>query len=268
MQMGDQPVSSTLAAAVAGDVAGIRVSCEPATKVLRVTLDSGTGNRLGLAQIERLLDVATRLGALDAAADECRVVVLDAAGADFCHGANLADPTLVARLNEGRAARIDFASCGQALVARWREIPVPTVAVARGHVVGAGACLFLASDCRVAAPGTAIRFPEVDRGMHLGWGIVPRLVSLLGEARALRLALLGEAIDVAQLADAVTVTADPDGEAQRLTALLAGKPPLAARAILAVLRQSLADADAAAQSDAVRWADTLESADFAEAMAA
>lgn len=255
-------------AAIAGSVAGVRVACEPAAKLLRVTLDNGPGNRLGLAQIERLLDIATQLGALDAAADTCRVVVLDAIGADFCHGANLADPALVARLNEGRAARIDFAACGQALVSRWREIPVPTLAVAGGHVVGAGACLFLASDFRVAAPGTAVRFPEVDRGMHLGWGIVPRLVSLLGEARALRLALLGEAMAVEALADVVTVTGDPAGDAHGLAGQLAGRPPLAVRAILAVLRESTSSVDAAARTDPQRWADTLESADFGEAMAA
>lgn len=265
--MDAQPGVDAVTGVLAGDGAGVRVALEPAARLLRVTLDSGPGNRLGLAQIERLLDIATRLGALEAA-DACRVVVLDAAGADFCHGANLTDPALVARLNEGRAARIDFAACGQALVSRWREIPVPTVVVASGHVVGAGACLFLASDFRVAAPGTTVRFPEIDRGMHLGWGIVPRLVSLLGEARALRLALLGEALDVAVLADAVTVSGDPAAEARALAAQLAGRPPLAVRAILAVLRQSTDSVDAAAQADAQRWADTLESADFAEAMAA
>lgn len=266
--MDAQAGTDAVTSAIVGDGAGVRVALEPATKLLRVTLDNGPGNRLGLAQIERLLDIATRLGALEAVADACRVLVLDAAGPDFCHGANLTDPALVARLNEGRAARIDFAGCGQALVSRWREIPVPTVAVAGGHVVGAGACLFLASDFRVAAPGTTVRFPEVDRGMHLGWGIVPRLVSLLGEPRALRLALLGEASAVEALADVVTVTGDPAGEAQRLAAQLAGRPPLAVRAILAVLRQSTDSVDAAAQADAQRWADTLESADFAEAMAA
>lgn len=266
--MGERSGGDPVMAAVAGDAAGVRVAREPDEHLLRVTIDNGPGNRIGLAQVERMLDIAARLGTLDAAADECRVVVLDAAGPDFSHGANLTDPALMARLNEGRDARIAFADCGQALVSCWRAIPVPTIAVATGHVVGAGACLFLASDFRVAAPGTAVRFPEVDRGMHLGWGIVPRLVSLLGESRALRLALLGEALDVAALADAVTVTGDPAGEAQRLARRLAAKPPLAARAILDVLRQSVCSGDVAAESDARRWADTLESADFAEAMAA
>ncbi|MCL4722284.1 MAG: enoyl-CoA hydratase/isomerase family protein [Gammaproteobacteria bacterium] len=236
--------------------------------LLRVTVDNAPGNRIGLPQMERLLDIAKRLGMLEPAADECRVVVLDAVGPDFSHGANLSDPLLIARLGEGRGARIAFALSGQALVSSWRAIPVPTIAVAAGHVVGAGACLFLASDFRVAAPGTLIRFPEVDRGMHLGWGIVPRLVSLLGETRALQLALLGEAVDVAALADVVTVVSDPSTEAQRQAGRLAGKPPLAVRAILDVLRRSAGMMDRAAVQDAQRWTDTLDSADFSEAMAA
>lgn len=257
-----------LIARLCGDEAGIHVTLDHAARILSVTLDCGPGNRLGLAQIERLHDVATRLGALAAGDDVCRVVVLDAVGNDFCHGANLTDPALMARLNQGRVARIAFARCGQELVARWRAIPVPTVAAAQGHVVGAGACLFLAADFRCAAPAAQVRFPEIDRGMHLGWGIVPRLVSLLGEARALRLALLGEALDVSGLADCVAVDADVSAQVQRLSSQLAGKPPLALRAILAVLRDARADAGAASAEDAARWADTLESRDFAEAMAA
>lgn len=266
--MGERSGGNPVIASIADDAAGIRVTHQPDRHLLRVTIDNTPGNRLGLAQIERLRDVAARLGAMDAAADECRAVVLDAAGPDFSHGANLTDPALMARLNEGRDARESFAACGQALVSCWRAIPVPTLAVATGHVVGAGACLFMASDFRVAARGTVVRFPEVDRGMHLGWGIVPRLASLLGEPRALRLALLGEALGVDVLADVVAVTDDPAGEGQALAERLAGKPPLAARAILDVLRQSMHRGDSAAETDAQRWADTLESADFAEAIAA
>ena len=253
---------------IKGHDAGIGVTQEPVGPLLRVTIDNAPGNRLGLSQLMRLLDIAQHLGELDTAEDVCRVVVLDAAGRDFSHGANLSDPQLMAKLAEGRDAQVAFALSGQALVSSWRRIHVPTIAVATGHVVGAGACLFMASDFRIAAPETQIRFPEIDRGMHLGWGIVPRLVSLLGETRALRLALLGEALDVAELTDVVTVATNPSVEAQRQAGQLAAKPPLAVRAILDVLRQSADVMDSAAEQDAQRWADTLASADFSEAMAA
>ncbi|MCX5849486.1 MAG: enoyl-CoA hydratase/isomerase family protein [Deltaproteobacteria bacterium] len=258
----------TVVTEITGSSEGVRVGYEPAHALLRVTIDNGPGNRIGLAQVGRLLDIATRLSTLESAADECRVVVLDAVGADFSHGANLSDPALIARLSEGHDARLAFARRGQELVSRWRAIPVPTIAVATGQVVGAGACLFMASDFRIAAPATAIRFPEIDRGMHLGWGIVPRLLSLLGEPRTLKLALLGEALDVSDLADTVTVACDPPGEVLCLAAGLAAKAPLAVRAILDVLRQSQLASGAGADTDAERWADTLASADFAEAMAA
>lgn len=246
---------------------GIHLALAAGAAVIRVTLDNGAGNRLGLAQIERLHDIASKLGALTPE-DTGRVVVLDAAGPDFSHGANLADPALIEKLAEGYDARLAFARLGQALIAAWRAIPVPTIAVAQGNVVGAGACLFLASDFRIAAPGATIRFPEIDRGMHLGWGIVPRLTALLGEPRALRLALLAEGMNIADMGDVVTVTEDLQAEASRLTAQLSAKPPLAARSILKVLRASVPGGEAAADRDAERWAETLASEDFAEAMAA
>jgi 2-(1,2-epoxy-1,2-dihydrophenyl)acetyl-CoA isomerase len=253
---------------IIGGIEGVRVGYEPAHALLRVTIDNGPGNRIGLAQVGRLHHIATRLGALESAADPCRVVVLDAVGPDFSHGADLSDPALIAHLSEGHDAQVAFARSGQELVSRWRAIPVPTIAVATGRVIGAGACLFMAADFRIATPGTVIRFPEVDRGMHLSWGIIPRLVSLLGEPRALRLALLSEAVEVSALADTVTVTGDPPGEALGLAERLAAKPPLAARAILDVLRQSQPGLDTAADTDPERWAGTLASEDFAEAMAA
>lgn len=265
--MSEQSAGDFVLAGIIGHDRGIRVLYEPADTVLRITIDSGRGNRIGLQQMDRLLDIAKCLGRLEAA-EACRVVVLDAAGPDFSHGANLSDPGLIARLGEGREAQVAFARCGQALVSCWRTMPVPTIAVATGHVLGAGACLFMASDFRIASPGTLVRFPEVDRGMHLGWGIVPRLVSLLGETRALQLALLGDALEVATLADAVTVANDPPAESVRQAVRLATKPPLAIRAILDTLRKSSGMVDAAAADDAERWADTLASADFAEAMAA
>lgn len=264
LSAGEDPVI----AALTGSEGGVRVAHDTCARLLRVTLANPPGNRLGLAQVERLHDIAGRLRALDAGADACRVVVLDAEGADFSHGANLSDPELSARLVAGREAQIAFARCGQALVSRWREIPVPTIAVATGHVVGAGACLFLASDFRVADATMRVRFPEIDRAMHLGWGIVPRLVALLGEARALRLAVLAEPLDGGALADVVTLAGDPAGETMQLAARLAGKPPLAVRAILRVLREAQRVSDTSAGRDAEAWADTLASADFGEAMAA
>lgn len=265
--MNDQSASPSVVTEIVGSADGICVAFEPARALLRVTLDNGPGNRLGLAQIERLHDLAGRLGVL-AATDGCRALVIDAVGKNFSHGANLADQQLTEQLSRGRSAQIAFACLGQELVSRWRAIPVPTIAVATGQVVGAGACLFMASDFRIASTATTIRFPEIDRGMHLGWGIVPRLVDVLGEPRALQLALLGEPLDTSALSDVVTVVADPASEALQLAARLAAKPPLALRAILEVLRNAHCTSAAAADADAQRWADTLASDDFAEAMAA
>ena len=246
---------------------GIGLILDPQQHLLRIELDNPPGNRLGLAQLTRLHSIATALGDLKPT-DKIRSVILKAQGPDFSHGANLSDPDLAGKLAEGRTARMEFARLGQNLIDQWARAAVPTIAVASGHVVGAGACLFFASDFRIASPTTQVRFPEIDRGMHLGWGIVPRLVSLLGRTRATRLALLAEPLGVQDLGDVLTVADAPDAAGLDLALTLAAKPPLAVRTILRTLRAAANSGSEVANQDAEQWADTLASEDFAEAMAA
>ena len=120
--------------------------------------------------------------------DDVRVVVLRGAGGFFSGGADLmsfmaafqtTDRTTVADL--GRRA-------GEALA----SLPQITVAFVEGHCVGGGVVLAAACDLRWAAEGAWFSIPELDIGMPLTWGALPRLVQLLGESRALDLVLSGE----------------------------------------------------------------------------
>ena len=57
----------------------------------------------------------------------------------------------------------------------------PDVAAALvGHVVGGGFLLAAACDLRVAAAETCFLIPEVDLGVPLLWGGLPRLIVELG----------------------------------------------------------------------------------------
>lgn len=68
-------------------------------------------------------------------------------------------------------------------------IPAVTVAELRGPVVGGGLVLAAACDLRVAADDTYFSIPEVDLGLPLGWGGVPRLVREIGPALTRELVL-------------------------------------------------------------------------------
>ncbi|HLU01649.1 MAG TPA: enoyl-CoA hydratase/isomerase family protein, partial [Advenella sp.] len=61
-----------------------------------------------------------------------------------------------------------------------------------GLNVGGGIALTLACDWRVMAQSAYLYVPEVQIGIPLGWQTIPRVVNLVGPARAKQIVLLGE----------------------------------------------------------------------------
>jgi methylglutaconyl-CoA hydratase len=70
-----------------------------------------------------------------------------------------------------------------------------TLARIHGHAVGGGFVLALACDFRIAAEDASFRVPEVELGVPLTWGGVPRLIHEVGAARAREILLRCEAFD-------------------------------------------------------------------------
>src|SRR6185437_9411792 len=64
-----------------------------------------------------------------------------------------------------------------------------TVASIHGHCVGGGVVLASACDLRIAADDTRFSIPEVDLGIPLAWGGIPRLVREIGPARTKELVM-------------------------------------------------------------------------------
>jgi len=140
--------------------------------------------------------------ALERALDEAevRVVLLTGAGRGFCAGQDLSERDV-----SPGAAPIDLSvSLGShynPLVRRLRELPKPVVCAVNGVAAGAGANLALACDIVVAARSASFvqSFARIglvpDSG---GTWFLPRLV---GAARAMGLALLGEKLAAEQAAE-------------------------------------------------------------------
>lgn len=230
-----------------------------------VRLDAPPQNRMSLAMMHALADAFDALAA-DAA---LRAVVLQAAGPTFCAGADLRDPALAEKMTAGEAGRREVALLGERLVTSLAQLPVPTVVAARGAVVGAGGCLFTVADFRCIGPDVELSFPEVDRGMHLGWRILPRLAREFGPQRARRLTLLAEKLPAAELAPGfASLSKAPEAEALALAKVLAAKPPLAVRSITRALRRHDAAGLALADADVADFVATVASEDFAEALSA
>jgi len=90
----------------------------------------------------------------------------------------------------------EVAARGQALFARIEKLGVPTAAAIDGFALGGGLELALACDYRVAAESyeRTLGLPEVQLGIHPGFGGSVRAVELLGAPVALDLMLTGRSL--------------------------------------------------------------------------
>jgi enoyl-CoA hydratase len=72
-----------------------------------------------------------------------------------------------------------------------RDIPVPTLAAIHGPAIGAGLCVALGCDLRVAATGAKLGLNFTKLGIHPGMGATWTLPRLVGPARAAELLYTG-----------------------------------------------------------------------------
>ncbi len=149
-------------------------------------------------------------------------VLLTGSGAQFSAGADLNDARGWADGQQPLVVRREVASLGYRMCKAWEEMPQITIAAIEGYAVGGGLALSLACDWRVLARNAFVSLPEIALGIPLTWGTVPRLVNLLGPAKAKRLTILCERL-TAQQAEAlglVDEVAEP-GEALAVAVRLA-----------------------------------------------
>lgn len=151
-------------------------------------------NALSAQLLEELIDVFSGLQSdFDA-----RVVVLGGRGASFCAGADRRDPPgghLMGDVQASLRERRHISRLGPRALRAISELEAITITRLHGHAVGGGLALALACDLRIAAADTVFHIPEVDLGVPLGWGAVPRLIAEVGACRAKELILLCERFD-------------------------------------------------------------------------
>jgi enoyl-CoA hydratase/carnithine racemase len=214
------------------------------------------------------LDGATHDGLrreLDRLADDpaTRIVVVAGNGRAFSAGADLS----------GRAggARVDDWSTGRHSSGRWQRlldqlerIPQVTVARVHGHCIGGAALLAVACDLRVGAEDVQIRIPELQIGIPLTWGGIPRLAREVGLPLARDLVMTGRVLDAREaLAAGFLQRLAPPGHLDEVTAALLAElrampaGPLAmTRAAFGAISRDRIDAFAWADADLLRWSGT------------
>lgn len=152
-----------------------------------------------------------------------KIVIVRGAGTSFSSGADLAS----FGRSEGRTTR-EVAELGRAMADSLEAMRAITIAAIRGHCVGGGVVLASACDLRLAAENARFSIPEVDLGIPLAWGGIPRLVRELGPARTKELVLTCRPFDAAEARAAgflnrVVPDADLDREVGELAHSLSKK---------------------------------------------
>ena len=172
---------------------------------------------------------------------DARVVVLTGAGRGFCAGQDL---------NDRAVAPGEAVDLGETVGESWNplirslaSLPQPVIARVNGVAAGAGANIALACDIVIAANSAKFiqsfsalgLIPDSGGSWHL-----PRLV---GQARALGLALTGEPLAADKAAEwgLIWKAVDDDqldSEVEMVAAKLASLPPLGLAAIKQIIRTS------------------------------
>ena len=189
--------------------------------VLRLTMNRPERlNALSTAMSDR---VAAELEGA-ATRDDVRVVLVAGAGGAFCSGADLSGADAHQNFDVtslDRANRIIRAVTG---------LDKPVVAAVDGVAAGVGCSTALACDLVVASPRASFLLAFARIGLMPDGGATATVAASVGRARAMRMALLGEALGAQEAYDAGLVSHlaadDFEGTVDALVARLAAGPPL------------------------------------------
>jgi 2-(1,2-epoxy-1,2-dihydrophenyl)acetyl-CoA isomerase len=227
-------------------------------------------NSLTADMVDMLSDAFDDVAALSAV----RCVVLTGAGRAFCAGQDLQDPTVSTTGTRPPEVGVLLDDHYSPLVRRLCSMPVPVVAAVNGVAAGGGANLALACDIVIATESAVFVQAFIKIGLIpdvAGPWALPRLV---GRARALGLAMLGESVPAAEAARIGLIwQCVPDDDFDTTVAATARRlSDLPTRALVATRQvidaATTLDLDAALSLEAETQDRLARANDFAEGVAA
>ena len=198
-----------------------------------------------------------------------RAIVLTGAGDTFVSGGDLRE--LRTATTAEQAARL--ADAGRQVCEAIARLPVPVIAALPGAAIGGGAELATACDLRIADVRATLCFKHARMAVTTAWGILPKLVGMVGHGAASRLLLAALEVDAREalhlgLIDAVT----EDGGCVELAVAwgleVAKAAPLATAALKALLGEAIDASPGVGASERARFIANWTSADHADAVEA
>ena len=138
----------------------------------RLTLDQPDKlNPLGTNTLQDIIDATTWFNK-----ENVSVVIVSGNGRAFTAGFDLREFT-----NTDSTGK-DGAVLGREMAEAVDRMKPVTIASLHGYCIGGGVVLASACDLRIASENTTFSIPEVDLGIPLAWGGIPRLVREIGPA--------------------------------------------------------------------------------------
>jgi enoyl-CoA hydratase/carnithine racemase len=223
-------------------------------------------NALSAEALRQLSDAARSFQARP----DISAVVLTGQARNFTLGADLKDPERAAMRGQGLAERRISLRLGPEMCEAWEKVDAITIMAIEGWCVGGGTALAVSCDLRVMARSAKLYVPEVERGMNMSWGAIPRITALVGPARAKRIAALCEQLDAETalawgLADKVAEDGKALEVAMEFAARAAKLPPSAVKMVKQDVNvAALALSKATAHRDLEAFALMERTEDFSE----
>jgi enoyl-CoA hydratase/carnithine racemase len=156
------------------DFRTIAVTCDGR----RGTLTLNRPDRLNALSNELMAEVADAAAWFDHQSD-LRVVVVRGEGRAFSAGFDL---TVFGDDGPSPAGGRVPSDTGRLMADSLERTSPVLIAAMHGHVVGGGLVIGAACDLRIATDDVSFSIPEVDLGIPLAWGGIPRLVREIGPA--------------------------------------------------------------------------------------
>ncbi len=160
---------------------------------------------------------------------DVRALIITGAGSAFCAGGDLSwiKPGPDANVPDMRAKMRSFYPRFLGV----RSLDIPVIAAINGHAVGAGLCLAMACDIRIASQEAKLSAPFTRLGMHPGMAATYLLTRLIGAARAADLLFTSRTIDGAEaermgLVNRAVPASDVVKVANETAAMIAANAPL------------------------------------------
>lgn len=153
-----------------------------------------------------------------------RAVIVTGNGRAFSAGADLDGFP-----QPGDAGARDAADAGRVMADTLEAMNAITIAGVHGWCVGGGLVVAAACDLRIAADDARFSIPEVDLGIPLAWGGIPRLVREIGPALTKELVITCREFSAVEAANAgflnrVVAPSELATAVEELAATVASKP--------------------------------------------